>query len=71
MRSFPSGLLIDCGTCVARQTAHCDDCMVSYLCEREDDRVVVSADELASLRVLQEAGMVPRLRHIPLLTVPA
>jgi hypothetical protein len=64
--------VIDCATCVARATPHCTGCVVTYLCERGDgEQVHLRAEERASLELLQEAGMVPRLRHIPLLRVPA
>ncbi len=57
-------ILIDCDTCVARDTDVCSDCMMSFLC-RDDSRmaVVFDLDELRAVRILAEAGLVPTLRH--------
>jgi hypothetical protein len=47
-----------------RGTSACDDCVVSFILEREPgDAVVVDADEERALRALGEGGLVPRLRH--------
>jgi hypothetical protein len=49
-----------------RATSACDDCVVSFILDREPgDAVVVDADEERALRVLGEGGLVPRLRHRP------
>ena len=59
----PDGLTIDCDCCVLRNTAACDDCVVSFLLEREpDDAVVIDADEARAMRMLERAGLVPSLR---------
>lgn len=71
VHSGDDAVVIECTSCVARATPHCEGCLVTFLCEREPDRVVVSAEELASLAMLQDAGLLPPLRHIPLLRVPA
>jgi len=56
--------VIECETCVARETAACEDCVVTFLCSREpDEAVVIDVDEVRALRLLHEAGMVPKLRH--------
>jgi len=55
---------IDCATCVMHRTDACDDCLVTFICDREPDvAVVVTIDELRSLRMLSDAGLVPGLRH--------
>lgn len=55
---------IDCGDCVMTGTSACDDCVVSFIVNREPgDAVVVDADEERALRTLGEGGLVPRLRH--------
>ena len=55
---------IDCRTCVMRDTVACDDCVVTFICSRgPDDAVVVDVDEWKAVRLLQDAGLVPRLRH--------
>jgi len=54
---------IDCDTCVGRQTGACDDCVVSFLVDRDpDDAVVIDADEARALRMLERAGLLPSLR---------
>ena len=41
----------------------CDDCVVSFLLEREpEDAVVIDADEARAMRMLERAGLVPTLR---------
>ena len=55
---------IDCDECVMAGTSACDDCVVSFIVNREPgDAVIVDADEERALRVLGEGGLVPRLRH--------
>jgi hypothetical protein len=57
-------LIIDCDTCVARDTAACDDCVVTFLCSREPgEAVVIDVAEARALRMLGDAGLVPHLRH--------
>ena len=57
------GLTIDCDCCALRNTTACDDCVVSFLLEREaDDAVVIDADEARAMRMLERAGLVPTLR---------
>ena len=56
-------LTIDCDCCTLRDTAACDDCVVSFLLEREpEDAVVIDADEARAMRMLERAGLVPTLR---------
>lgn len=55
---------IDCGDCRHRHTAVCDDCVVSFIVGRQpDDAVVVDADEARAVRMLEQAGLVPGVRH--------
>lgn len=57
-------LVISCDTCAMRATPACDDCVVTFLCEREgDDAVVLDLAEQRAVRLLAEAGLVPTLRH--------
>lgn len=57
-------LTVDCGTCVMRETTACDDCLVTFICDRRpDDAVVISLDEMRSMRLLTDAGLLPHLRH--------
>ena len=59
----PSDLTIDCDCCTLRGTTACDDCVVSFLLDREpEDAVVIDADEARAIRMLERAGLVPTLR---------
>ena len=54
-------LTIDCDECSLQHTDACDDCVVTFLLEREpDDAVVIDADEARAIRMLERAGLVPR-----------
>jgi hypothetical protein len=58
------GLTISCGDCEMQHTTHCDDCVVTFICDREpDDAIVIDAEEERAMRLLIGAGLVPRLRH--------
>ncbi|MFN3217063.1 MAG: hypothetical protein ACE367_11260 [Acidimicrobiales bacterium] len=60
----PASIAIDCATCVMRCTDACDDCLVTFICDREpDEAVVITLDELRSMRLLSDAGLVPQLQH--------
>lgn len=55
---------IDCADCCHRRTAVCDDCVVSFIVDRQpDDAVVVDAEEARAVRLLEQAGLVPGVRH--------
>jgi hypothetical protein len=57
-------LIISCDSCVMRATRACDDCLVTFIAEREpDDAVVIDVDVLRSMRMLSAAGLLPELRH--------
>jgi hypothetical protein len=56
-------ITIDCESCELQHSNACDDCVVSFLLEREpDDAVVIDADEARAMRMLERAGLVPSLR---------
>jgi hypothetical protein len=56
-------LTIDCDCCTLRGTSACEDCVVSFLLDREpEDAVVIDADEARAMRMLERAGLVPTLR---------
>ena len=58
-------IIISCDECVMQSTSACDDCVVTFLCEREpDEAVVIDVAEVRALRVMASAGLVPRLRHV-------
>lgn len=57
-------LVIDCDRCVMQHTDACDDCVVTFICNRQpDEAVVVDVAEERALRLMGDAGLVPRLRH--------
>ncbi len=57
-------LVIDCQTCVARLTSACADCVVTFLCDAPAEvPVVIEAPEARVLRLLENGGLVPDLKH--------
>ena len=57
-------LSINCGDCVMEGTAACEDCVVTFLCSREPgEAVVIDVEEARALRLLQQGGLAPALRH--------
>ncbi len=56
---------IECDQCAHQGTSQCDDCVVTFILEREDGAVVVDAEEALALRKLGEAGLVPLLQLSP------
>lgn len=54
---------ISCNDCVMQGTDVCDDCVVSFICNREpDEAVVIDVAEMRAVRLLQRAGLVPGLQ---------
>jgi hypothetical protein len=68
----PRGVLrIDCDDCVMAGTSACADCVVTFVCTRDDHgAVVVDATEARALRLLHDGGLLPALRHRTLKVVP-
>lgn len=58
-----AGMLIDCDTCLARDSEACDDCLVSVLFSPQP--LEVDGEEQEALTLLADAGLVPRLRLLP------
>jgi len=57
-------LTIDCSECVMAETSACEDCIVSFIVNREPgDAIVVDAAQARALRTLSDGGLVPGLRH--------
>jgi hypothetical protein len=57
--------VISCDECVMQHTDACDDCLVSFILNREPgDAVVIDADEARALRMLTHVGLVPGPRHV-------
>jgi hypothetical protein len=62
----PEGpLTIDCDECAMQGTVACDDCVVTFICSREPgEAVLVDVAEERAIRLLSNAGLLPRLRHV-------
>ncbi len=57
-------VVIDCDSCTMQATDACDDCIVTFICDREPDQaVVIDIADLRAMRALADAGLVPELRH--------
>ncbi len=57
-------LRIDCDECALQDTPACNDCVVTFLCGVEAGTpVVVDLEEARAMRLLDEAGLAPPLRH--------
>jgi hypothetical protein len=57
-------LSISCSECAMEGTSACEDCVVTFLCSREPgEAVVIDVDEIRALRLLQQGGLAPALRH--------
>ena len=57
-------MVIDCETCAMHDTDTCADCVVSFVISADpNEALVVDLGEMRALRLLGDAGLVPRLRH--------
>ena len=55
---------INCDDCVMQNTDTCDDCVVSFIVDREPgEAIVIDVEEERAVRMLAKAGLVPELRH--------
>jgi hypothetical protein len=55
---------IDCDECRMQHTSACEDCVVTFVVNREPgDAVVIDSEEERAVRLLANAGLLPRLRH--------
>jgi len=60
----PAACTIDCAVCAYRHTSVCDDCVVSFILDRDpEDAVILGVEEERALRMLGRAGLVPTVRH--------
>jgi hypothetical protein len=60
----PESFTIDCADCRHQGSAVCDECVVSFIVGREpEDAVVIDAGEARAVRLLEQAGLVPGVRH--------
>ena len=59
-----SALRISCDECAMEGTSACADCVVTFLCCRApDDAVVIDVGLARALRLLEQGGLAPALRH--------
>jgi hypothetical protein len=59
-------LTITCDDCSMKDTATCQDCVVTFICGRQpDDALIIDVAEARAVRMLSRAGLVPDLRHRP------
>jgi hypothetical protein len=57
-------ITISCDECAMQATPACEDCVVTFICDREpDEAVIIDAAEARAVRLLAAAGLVPGLRH--------
>lgn len=55
---------INCDECAMQRTSTCDDCVVSFIVNRQPgEAIVIDAEEERAVRLLSDAGLVPELRH--------
>jgi hypothetical protein len=55
---------IDCDDCRMQHTSACEDCVVTFVLNREPgDALVIDAEEARAVRLLADAGLLPQLRH--------
>lgn len=58
-----SDLTISCDECRMQHTRACEECVVTFICDRDAASVVVDVAEARALRLLGRSGLVPPLRH--------
>jgi hypothetical protein len=64
-RALLDPLVISCDECAMQHTDTCDDCLVSFILNREPgDAVVIDAEEARAVRMLTAVGLVPGPRHV-------
>ena len=57
-------MTISCDGCSMQSTPACEDCVVTFICDREPgDAVIIDVAEERALRILGKSGLVPVLRH--------
>jgi hypothetical protein len=59
----PPAITVDCDDCSLQGTNACQDCLVTFVLNRDaGDAVVIDAAEERAVRMLERAGLLPRLR---------
>ena len=57
-------LTIRCSCCVRRGTPDCDDCLVSFVIDRQSDELRMEPDDLHAAQMLVAEGLVGPLRYL-------
>lgn len=58
-----STLTIDCYECQLQHSDACQDCLVSFVIDRDPkDALIIDVEEERAVRMLEKAGLLPRLR---------
>lgn len=61
----PGSLVFSCEDCEMQHSSACDDCLVSFILNRDPgDAVVIDADEARAMRMLTRVGLVPGPKHV-------
>ena len=55
-------LVLSCDGCIMQNTAHCDDCLVTAVCNDSSAALDPAASKAVSL--LQRGGLLPPLRRV-------
>jgi hypothetical protein len=59
-----TSLTISCADCCMQHTSACEECVVTFICDRQpSEAVVIDVAEIRALRLLGHSGLVPPLRH--------
>ena len=62
-------LSVDCESCPLLETTACEDCLVTFICDRDPRAaVVISLNEWRSMKSMTKAGLLPELRN-PVITI--
>jgi hypothetical protein len=62
-----SSFTISCEDCRMQRSSACEECVVTFICDRTPaEGMVMDAAEAHALRLLGRSGLVPPLRHQPL-----
>ena len=58
-------LIIDCATCVMKDTSACSECVVSFVLDPPEGAIVFDAEEERAIRAMSSAGLLPMVQYKP------
>jgi hypothetical protein len=58
-------MIIDCDTCVMRDTDACTDCVVTAVLEPSTGPLIFDGDEVVAITLLQDSGLLPPSHFTP------